>query len=324
MPLVQRPNNEQLRSVLVLVSNSFFLNPFFFDAQGWLGLGLAALLISVICWLPLVRNLTRWAADMRRATGRIADGRFDVEVSTERHDELGQLGASIKQMAGRLQSYTEGRTRFLGSVAHELRSPIARMQLAAEILQRHGGPEGQKYIDYLKEDIDTMSRLTDELLQVARAESTPGPVNVQPVNVAEAVQTAIRREAAEGANIQVDIVPSIKAQADMEHLVRAIGNVVRNAVRHAGEHGPVTITGAQLRNEVVISISDCGPGVPEADLDKIFMPFYRVDDARDRRTGGTGLGLAIVRSCIEACGGRVDAKNMQPSGLEVTLTLPAA
>jgi two-component system sensor histidine kinase CpxA len=324
MPVINRPDNEQLRSVLLLVSNSFFLNPFFFEAKSWLGLGLGALLISVVCWLPLVRNLTRWAADMRQATGRIADGRFDVEVNTQRNDELGQLGASIKQMAGRLQSYTEGRTRFLGSVAHELRSPIARMQLAAEILERHGGPESQKYIDYLKEDIDTMSRLTDELLQVARAESAPGPVRVQPVSVAEAVQTAIRREAAEGANIQVDVGPSINVQANMEYLVRAIGNVVRNAVRYAGEHGPVTITGGQVRNEVVISISDRGPGVPEGDLDRIFMPFYRVDDARDRRTGGTGLGLAIVRSCIEACGGRVAGKNMQPSGLEVTITLPAA
>jgi two-component system sensor histidine kinase CpxA len=144
------------------------------------------------------------------------------------------------------------------------------------------------------------------------------------VSVSEAVDLAIRREAAEGAQIQVNLDRSIHAQADMDYLVRAIGNVLRNAVRYAGKNGPITVGCTQTDDEVVLTISDCGPGVPDADLDRIFMPFYRIDVARDRRTGGTGLGLAIVRSCIEACGGRVSGKNRQPSGLEITMTLPAA
>jgi two-component system sensor histidine kinase CpxA len=324
MPVVHGVNGEELFTVLVLTSNSFFLNPFFFEARSWLGLGAAALLISVACWLPLMRNVTRSVTDMMRATGRIADGSFDVQVNSERHDELGRLGSSIKQMANRLERYTAGRTRFLGSVAHELRSPVARMQLAAEILERNSGSENRKYIDYLKEDIETMSRLTDELLQVARAESSPGPVKVHPLPITEVVEDAVQREASEDCDIQVDIDPSLIVLANPDYLARALGNIVRNAVRYAAQHGPIAISAERRHNEVAITIADSGPGVPDADLDRIFMPFYRVDDARDRRTGGTGLGLAIVRSCIEACGGKVTAQNRRPSGLQIVITLTTA
>jgi len=323
MPAVDRENGEKLFSVLVLTSNSFFLNSFFFEARSWLGLGISAFLISVACWTPLVRNITHSVTDMMRATGQIADGRFNVKVNTARHDELGRLGTSIKQMAGSLESHVEGRTRFLGSVAHELRSPIARMKLATEILERDGRPENRKHIEYLKEDIETMTRLTDELLQVARAESAPGPVKVQAVNVSEIIHTAIRKESTDDAEILCTADPSIRVQANPEYLGRAIGNVLRNSIRYAGKSGPITVRAERHHDEVAITVSDVGPGVPETDLDKIFMPFYRIDDARDRRTGGTGLGLAIVRSCIEACGGKVTAANRQP-GLEIILTLPSA
>src|SRR5262245_28570267 len=118
----------------------------------------AAVVISVLCWLPLVRGLTRSIADMMRATSRISEGRFDVGVRTARGDELGGLGVSINRMAHRLKTLTEGRKRFLGDVAHELGSPIARMRLAVEILERKARPETQARIDDLKEDIELMSQ----------------------------------------------------------------------------------------------------------------------------------------------------------------------
>src|SRR5439155_17878836 len=115
-------------------------------------------------------------------------------LETKRRDELGLLGASINQMAGRLETFTEGRKRFLGAAAHELRSPLARIQLVAEILQRNVNPAAQKYVDDLKDDVLVMSRLTDELLQLAKAEGTPDQVELVPTNVAEAVWAAARRE----------------------------------------------------------------------------------------------------------------------------------
>src|SRR5262249_919039 len=140
MPVIDLGSREGLRSVLMFVSPSFFTNRFFFDIWPWLSVAAGVIVVSALCWLPLVRNLTHSIADMMRATARIAEGRFDVALRPHRHDELGRLGISINQMAGRLHTLTEGRKRFLGAVAHELRSPIARMQLATEILQRSAEP----------------------------------------------------------------------------------------------------------------------------------------------------------------------------------------
>jgi signal transduction histidine kinase len=323
MPIIEGPDREPLRSVLMLISPTFFTNSFFFAIAPWLGIGAAAVLISGLCWLPLVRRLTQSIADMMRATAHIAEGRFDVALNVKRHDELGHLAASINQMAGRLETFTEGRKRFLGAVAHELRSPIARMQVATGILERNTHPDAQRHIDDLKEDIDMMSRLTGELLQLAKAETTPNPLNLVPTNVAEAARTAARRESADGVDIRVEVDPSLHVQANPEYLIRSFANILRNAARYAGDKGPIRITAQGENHQIRISVADSGPGVPDDALDKIFTPFYRLEDSRDRRTGGTGLGLAIVRSCIEACGGTVESRNRVPSGLEVIISLPA-
>jgi two-component system sensor histidine kinase CpxA len=308
----------------MLVSPAFFTNPFFFEIKPWLGMAAAAVIISALCWLPLVRGLTRSVADMMHATCRISEGHFDVAVRTFRGDELGCLAVSIDRMAARLKTLTEGRKRFLGDVAHELRSPIARMRLAVEILERQARQDTQAHIDDLKDDIELMSQLTDELLQFARAEATHEPVTLIRTNVADAVQTAIQRESAEGADFRVAVDPSLYVQANTEFLIRSLANVLRNAVRYAAYRGPIRVSANRRNDHVVIRVTDCGPGVPEHSLDKIFAPFYRIDDARNRKTGGVGLGLAIVRTYIEACGGTVECRNSRPSGLEVLIQLRAS
>ena len=113
-------------------------------------------------------------------------------------------------------------------------------------------------------------------------------------------------------------------QANRECLVRALANIVRNAIWYAGDRGPIEVSVVKSKHRVEIQIIDSGPGIPEEELDRVFTPFYRLDSARDRRTGGTGLGLAIVRTCIAACGGAVECRNREPSGLEVIIRLNAA
>jgi two-component system sensor histidine kinase CpxA len=107
-------------------------------------------------------------------------------------------------------------------------------------------------------------------------------------------------------------------------LTRALANLIRNAIRYAGKAGPIKIAGEQRGKQVVLSVLDNGNGIPEAELRKIFDPFYRLDVSRDRQTGGVGLGLAIVKTCVEACQGTVVATNRAPHGLQVTITLTAA
>ena len=188
------------------------------------------------------------------------------------------------------------------------------MQLATEILERNTQPDSRKYIDDLKEDIGMMTRLTDELLQFARAEAAPEPVKLAPVNVAEAAQAAVRRENLGGADVRLEIDSSIQVQANSEYLMRSLANLLRNAIRYAGDQGPIVVFANKENQQIRISVADSGPGVPEEAFDKIFTPFFRLEFSRDRQTGGTGLGLAIVRSCIEACGGTVECRNRGPQG----------
>ncbi|RYD71031.1 MAG: ATP-binding protein, partial [Verrucomicrobiaceae bacterium] len=135
---------------------------------------------------------------------------------------------------------------------------------------------------------------------------------------------AVEQEATEGADIRVEVDHDITVTADPELLARALGNLIRNAVRYAASQGPITITASnEPLGRTEITVSDSGPGVPEEDLTKIFDAFYRVDTSRTRDTGGVGLGLSIVKTCVEACGGRVVARNRKPQGLDVTVSLPA-
>jgi two-component system sensor histidine kinase CpxA len=308
----------------VIASPTLLTNPFFFQLRPWLGIGAGAVLVSFLCWLPLVRGLNRSIQQMTEATARVAEGEFNTQLHVHRRDELGLLAAAINRMAARLDAHTQGQKRFLGDVAHELRSPLGRMQLALGILERKVDESSTDYVKDLSEDVKVMSGLTDELLQFAKAELRPEALPLGPVNVADVVWRAVRAEGRPGVNVEVNVDPILMAKGETEYLFRAVANVLRNAVRYAGESGPIAVLASSVRGEVQVTVADSGPGVPEEAVDQIFEPFYRLDLARNRESGGSGLGLAIVKSCVEACGGRVLCKNRKPNGLEVSLVLEAA
>jgi len=323
IPIRSKEDRDIERGTLFLASSGLLTNPFFFQLAPWLWMLGGAALLSALCWLPLVRGLTRSIHRMRDATAQIAEGRFDVDPGVRRRDELGQLGSSIQRMASQLDTLVRGQKRFLADAAHELRSPLARMQLAAGILERKSEGDAAGYVDDIKEEIDTMARLTDELLAYARAESGAAQVRLDAVALTPILERAVRLEG-EGADVRLEADPNLRVIAHPDYLLRAFSNVVRNSVRYAGDAGPVTVKAAANGRDVAIVFADSGPGVPADALDRIFTPFYRVEQSRNRRTGGTGLGLAIVRSSIEACKGSVECRNREPSGLEVIVRLPLA
>jgi two-component system sensor histidine kinase CpxA len=165
------------------------------------------------------------------------------------------------------------------------------------------------------------------------------------VQLAEVAARVVAREAKEHGGIVLDVPAGLNVLAEPDLLARGIGNVVRNALRYASpisasaeaahsfrplQHadgrpaGPIVVSARREGENVLVSITDSGPGVPEDALHRLFDPFYRPEAARTRETGGTGLGLAIVKSCIEACGGTVTARNVQPTGLQVSFSLQSA
>lgn len=173
----------------------------------------------------------------------------------------------------------------------------------------------------LQDEAEHMSQLVGELLSFSKASMDQSKIRLEPTSIAEIVNNAVRREQVEGAVIQQNIPTDLTAHASAELLQRAVANLLRNAVRYAGQAGPITITGWQDTEGVVVEVTDGGAGVPEESLAKLFDPFYRVDESRTRETGGVGLGLTIVKACVDSCGGTVGAENRPESGLRVEIRL---
>lgn len=305
---------------LVASSASFRGNGLFFDVKPWLIAGGGVLVLSGLFWLPLVRSMTRAIRQLTRATEQIAEGQFDVRVHTSRKDEIGLLAQSVNRMAERLAGYVAGQKRFLGDISHELCAPLARLQMVIGILEQRSDPAHRESVQDAAEEVKEMSALVNELLSFSKAGLRPQDIKLQRIHLSELVNRVVEREASEVA-VQVRIPPGLAARGDAELVSRALGNLVRNALRYAGEAGPISVTGEAAGDEVRLKVSDQGPGVPEEFLPRIFDPFFRVEASRSRETGGVGLGLSIVKTCMDACQGRVTACNRVPTGLEVTLHL---
>ena len=309
---------------LIIRSDSIHGGGLFFDIKPWLITGFGALLLSLIFWTPLVTSITRALRRVTDATGRIAEGDFTVRVPASRQDELGMLGGSVNRMAERLDGFVTGQKRFLGDIAHELCSPIARMQTALGIIEQTGAGAHEKNVERINRELQHMSELVNELLSFSKA-NLHRDVALQAIKLKPVVQRAIEREGMNSAKLSLEVPDDLTVLAEPELLTRAIANVLRNALRYAGHESPIQISARILSSdETVLTIRDHGPGVPEESLSKIFDAFYRPDEARTREAGGVGLGLAIVKSCVEACSGRVTASNPEGGGLELSFRLVRA
>ena len=306
---------------LLIMSDRITGGGLFFDPMPWLVFGAAALVLSALVWLPIVGGITRAIRRVNIAARDIAQGRFEVRVPEQRRDELGELGGSVNAMAGQLGDYMSRQRRLTADVAHELCSPIARMQRALGIVEQRAVPEQAGYIEKLDRELQHMARLVEEVLSFSKAATLPERIAPEEFALAELVAEILAREA-NGARMEVHIPAALRLHTIREALDRALSNIIRNALRYAAHAGPIEIRAHTTDDVIEITIRDHGPGVPAEALEKIFDPFYRPEAARQRTTGGGGLGLAIVRRCVEACGGTVTAALVAPTGLSVCLRVP--
>jgi len=315
---------ERRMTRLLIVADTLGAGGLFFDFRPWIWAGSAVVVLSVLWWVPFVRGITRALGQMTRATEQVAEGRFDVSVDARRGDELGRLGGAINRMAAWLAGFVTGQKRFLVAIAHELCTPLARMEMALGVLEQRADERQRAYVDDVREEVRHMSGLVNELLSFSKAGLKARDLPLAAVPLPALVAQVVAREAAHGADVRVEVAAGLAVQADPELLGRAIGNLLRNALRYAGHAGPVVLRAVAEGDLVSVTIADVGPGVPPEALPKLGEPFFRPDAARTREEGGTGLGLAIVRTCAEACRGTVAFRNRQPAGLEAELTLRRA
>jgi len=302
------------------------------------GLIIAVISSGLVCYL-LAWFLTMPIVRLRAATRQLAAGDLTARAgapNVTRRDEVAGLMRDFDGMAERLENLVKAQSRLLNDISHELRSPLARLNVALGLARQRSGPETAAMLERIELEASRLNELIGRLLTLARLEDGEQHVPATPILLDEVVlnvaEDAEFEAQARRCHVRSEIAPGTWAvRADASLLHSAIENVVRNAIRYTREGTTVDIhlektgmekTGVDGREEAVIRVTDCGSGVPPDALEKLFQPFYRLDDARGRQTGGVGLGLAITERAVRFHGGRVAATNRAGGGLMVEIHLP--
>jgi two-component system sensor histidine kinase CpxA len=334
-PLAAQPVTGSTRRRYVVVGNmpAGPMREILSDPRLWAPPMIIVALVACIVSYGLARYLTFPVRRLRDATRRLAGGDFATRVGVavrRRRDEIGDLGRDFDFMAERIESLMSSQRQLLQDISHELRSPLARLNVALGLAGRRAGPEVVAALDRIEREAERLNELIGQLLTITRLESDTEGIESVRIDLSELV-----REIAADGDFEASIDKRRVRLADCEdctvlgspQLLRsAIENVVRNAVRYTAEGTTVEIALRRRPDGVasgaVIGIRDHGPGVPETALTEIFRPCYRSAAARDRRTGGAGLGLAITERAVRLHGGTVRAANAPDGGLVVEICLP--
>ncbi len=290
------------------------------------------LIASLIFATGIAWYVSKPIRSLRAGFAAAARGDLDVRLGSRmggRRDELADLGRDFDRTSLQLKALMDGQRRLLHDVSHELRSPLARLQIAIGLARQQ--PEKlDAWIERIERETVRMDRLVGELLTLSRVEAGVLGESAEPVDVAELIHEVVEdaqfEADANGRKVQwtidVDALARTVLNGRAELLHRAIENVVRNAVKHTADGGHVEVSGRldARAHELTLVISDDGPGVPEVELESIFQPFYRGAGAKG--TDGHGIGLAIARSVIALHRGSIRARNRAGSGLAVEIRLP--
>jgi two-component system sensor histidine kinase CpxA len=301
----------------------------------------SALIIRLLVLIPLSGAGCYWLAlyvtspliKLSHAVRQFAAGNHAVRVSAEvgtGKDEISELARDFDSMAARIESLISSQRNLLRDISHELRSPLARLNVALELCRRRGDTEYGKYLDRIERESERLNELIGQTMTLTRYESgAPRPdrtgIALAPL-IRQIVDDADFEAGGSNRTVKLASCEECTVTGSEETLRRAVENVVRNAIRYTPEGSDVEVSLRRERegneSQASITVRDHGPGAPEDKLPHLFKPFFRVDDARDRETGGVGLGLAITEAAVRFHGGVVTASNAPGGGLLVEIRLP--
>ena len=273
-------------------------------------------------WLAI--DIVRPLRAIATAVDRFGRGELDARVQAQRGDEIGRLGDAFNQMAARIETLLTAERRLLQDISHELRSPLARLNIAIELART--APDRDAAAARLQKEVDRLTSLVGSILEVTRAEGDPGTRRSEIVAVEALLQDVVQTCQLEADARECRLVVRSRVmrtiQGDSELLRRALENVVRNAIRYAPAGTDVELQADEGPKGLTITVRDTGSGVPDQFLPRLSQPFFRVEDARDYSpNGGVGLGLSIAHRAVQLHRGTLVAENANP-GLRVTLTFP--
>jgi two-component system sensor histidine kinase CpxA len=310
-----------------------------------LGISIAIISSGLICYL-LAWSMASPVTRLRSAAQSLAAGDLSARAgapASGRHDELTELMRDFDRMADRIERLVESQSRLLKDVSHELRSPLARLSVALGLARQRATPEIESSLNRIELEADRLNQLIQRLLTISRLESGTDGLRKSQISLRDLVEEVARDAEYENPGRRCCVTSSsdpedeFLVEADPELLRSAVENVIRNATRYTSEGTTVevrlernleshskqeSIGGAGQDGEIIVRVLDSGPGVPDEALPKIFEPFYRLDDARNRLTGGAGLGLSIADRAIRLHNGQLRASNRKEGGLQVEIRLP--
>jgi signal transduction histidine kinase len=275
-----------------------------------IGTGVMAVAISVIVVL-MIRRMTRPMADLAAAAERLGRGEAVAPVPERGPEDVRQTTRAFNRMHDRLQRFVQDRTRMLAAISHDLRTPLTSLRLRAEFV------DDEETRTKILETLDEMERMTEATLAFAREEARRE--DTRTVDLAALVDSLCEDLRDLDMDVAYDGPPTLLYPCRSVSLKRAARNLIENAVTY-GMRARVTL--ARADQEVRIAIDDDGPGIPEADFERVFAPFVRLEESRSEETGGIGLGMAIARSIVRGHGGDITLANRAGGGLRVTIRLP--
>jgi two-component system sensor histidine kinase CpxA len=292
---------------------------------------LAAIISGLVCFL-LARYLTTPIRRLSRATHQFASGDFSLRVSPalgRRRDEIADLARDFDHMAERLQELLNSQKQLISDVSHELRSPLARLQVALGLARKREPVQCSMELDRIEHEAELLNEMIGQLLSLSRLESGATLQHAGAVDLSGLLNEVVKNADFEAGVLNrevriIDCVP-VSIRANETLLRSALENVVRNAVKYTNENTSVDISlqpDPEHNSGVIVLVRDHGPGVPEDMLSKLFEPFVRIGEARDRKSGGYGLGLAIAKRAVQLHGGEIRASNDVRGGLNVRIRLP--
>jgi len=287
-----------------------------------IALGLAALLGFL-----LARQLSQPVRELVGTVTELTHGHYDKRVDRAGRDEIGRLSESVNSLAATLEKNRSARQRWMADIAHELRTPVAILKGEIEALADGVRPADNRSLASLGEEINQLAALVDDLQTLALSDAGALNLRKERTDLAALVRQAAEpfgeRLAARAIALELDLPASMEVSADAQRLRQLLHNLLENSARYVDSGGWVRIHLGTSNGSTLLTVEDSGPGVPEAQLERLFDRFYRVEQGRSRAGGGSGLGLSICRNIVEAHGGRIFAERGTSGGLLLRIEWPA-
>ncbi|MCX8095399.1 MAG: HAMP domain-containing histidine kinase [Caldisericia bacterium] len=289
--------------------------------------GLISIGISVVLSYVFSRYIEKPIIDLKEGVKRVAKGDFDFYVKKESDDEIGELVDDFNLMVKKLKNLEEIRKDLVSKVTHEISTPLTGIAGFIEAIEDRIIPEQEipKVIKTIKEEVDRLSKMIDDLRNYSFIESINFKLNFEKIDIKNEIEYALEiiKNKYKDKNIKIDInINSILIDGDKKRIKEIFINILDNAFKFSKDNGSIFIKNFKDKRFVYVSIKDEGIGIDEDDLNKIFNKFYRGKNAETNETKGTGLGLLITKELIEAHKGKIELKSEKNKGTEVIISLP--